>query len=141
MSKIYSNIQFSELGRLLQVTPEKVCNKFDTDDCGLLTVQAEQIASRMIAEERMKGSIDQIDNILTFENGSINDNCLQSVLTLTWADDPITLWSQGVEGVCQAANDIAEAITARYPNFKVQLTAWLVDWLIVVQRNKILRRN
>ena len=50
-SKLYNNITFSELGALLEVDP----------------LRAEKIASQMITEGRMNGSIDQIDSIVHFE--------------------------------------------------------------------------
>lgn len=51
-SKLYNNITFTELGALLEVDPSR----------------AEKIASQMITEGRMNGSIDQIDSIVHFES-------------------------------------------------------------------------
>ena len=51
-SKLYNNITFVELGALLEVDP----------------LRAEKIASQMITEGRMAGSIDQIDSIVHFES-------------------------------------------------------------------------
>lgn len=51
-SKLYNNITFEELGRLLEIQPSK----------------AEKIASQMITEGRMNGYIDQIDSIVYFES-------------------------------------------------------------------------
>ncbi len=51
-SKLYNNITFTELGALLEVDP----------------LRAEKIASQMITEGRMNGSIDQIDSIVHFES-------------------------------------------------------------------------
>lgn len=50
-SKLYNNISFEELGRLLEIPPAK----------------AEKIASQMITEERMGGHIDQLDSVVHFE--------------------------------------------------------------------------
>ncbi|KAK3751013.1 hypothetical protein QZH41_020177, partial [Actinostola sp. cb2023] len=50
-SKLYNNIGFLELGALLEISPEK----------------AERIASQMITEGRLTGSIDQIDGFVHFE--------------------------------------------------------------------------
>ncbi|KAF0975398.1 hypothetical protein FDP41_005392 [Naegleria fowleri] len=67
-SKIYNNITFDELGTLLRIS----------------AAEAEKIASKMISEERMPGSIDQIDNIIYFESGSENlqvwDSTIRSTL-------------------------------------------------------------
>ena len=53
-SKLYNNITFTELGALLEVDP----------------LRAEKIASQMITESRMNGSIDQISSIVHFESQS-----------------------------------------------------------------------
>jgi COP9 signalosome complex subunit 4 len=51
-SKLYTNISFDELGTLLGIAPHK----------------AEKIASRMIFEDRMRGSIDQVEAVIHFED-------------------------------------------------------------------------
>jgi len=50
-SKLYNNISFGELGKLLDISAEK----------------AEKIASQMITEGRMNGHVDQLDSIVHFE--------------------------------------------------------------------------
>lgn len=65
-SKLYTNISFSELGALLQISAAK----------------AEKIASHMICEGRMNGYIDQIDSIVHFETREILpawDNQIESL--------------------------------------------------------------
>ncbi|CAK9011385.1 COP9 signalosome complex subunit 4 (AtS4) (Signalosome subunit 4) (Constitutive photomorphogenesis protein 8) (Protein FUSCA 4), partial [Durusdinium trenchii] len=68
-SKIYLNTTFAELGNLLDIDASR----------------AEQIATRMIKEKRMRGSIDQVDATLDFEasrdallafDASIQDFCV-----------------------------------------------------------------
>eukprot|EP01027_Heterolobosea_sp_BB2_P023711 GEZU01035676.1.p1 GENE.GEZU01035676.1~~GEZU01035676.1.p1 ORF type:complete len:134 (+),score=63.63 GEZU01035676.1:2-403(+) len=83
-SKIYNNITFAELGSLLGIDANK----------------AEKIASKMIIEERMKGNIDQIENMIIFEN-----------------DESITIWDQQIENVCRSVADITERIAAKHPQF------------------------
>ena len=51
-SKLYNNINVVDLGLLL----------------GVDAMQAEKTAARMISEERMKGTIDQVDGIIYFES-------------------------------------------------------------------------
>lgn len=51
ISKIYKNIKIKSLASLLKVDQYK----------------AERIAAKMISEERMKGSIDQIDGFIHFK--------------------------------------------------------------------------
>ncbi|KAL6069511.1 COP9 signalosome complex subunit 4 [Balamuthia mandrillaris] len=82
-SKIYNNITFEELGSLLEISPEK----------------AEQVAARMMVEGRMKGSIDQIDKLIQFENEG----------------GPLHLWDSHIEGACHAVNTILEHLTTKYP--------------------------
>ena len=53
-SKIYKNIRMEELAGLLSLSPE----------------QAEQVCCRMISENRLKASIDQIEGILEFESSA-----------------------------------------------------------------------
>lgn len=84
-SKIYNNITFAELGSLLEIPPEK----------------AETIAARMMVENRLKGSIDQIDKLIQFENegGSLQ------------------LWDKHIEGACHAVNAILENLGNKFPQF------------------------
>jgi len=84
-SKIYNNITFSELGALLEVTPE----------------QAEEVASRMIVENRMNGSIDQIEKLIQFSNQS----------------EKLMLWDAHIETLCHAVNTLVETLTIKYPKF------------------------
>ncbi|KAL0693096.1 hypothetical protein Bca4012_060276 [Brassica carinata] len=51
-SKLYTNIRFDELGTLLGIDPSK----------------AEKIASNMICQDRMRGSIDQEEAVIHFED-------------------------------------------------------------------------
>eukprot|EP01111_Echinosteliopsis_oligospora_P004221 TRINITY_DN1672_c0_g1_i1.p1 TRINITY_DN1672_c0_g1~~TRINITY_DN1672_c0_g1_i1.p1 ORF type:complete len:399 (+),score=139.35 TRINITY_DN1672_c0_g1_i1:55-1251(+) len=92
-SKLYNNITFAELGALLEITPDK----------------AEKVAAGMMSEEqlpgavdqRMPGSIDQIDQLIQFEN----------------LGDSITVWNSHIESVCHHANLILDTIVAKYPKY------------------------
>ncbi|XP_054279343.1 COP9 signalosome complex subunit 4-like [Macrosteles quadrilineatus] len=53
VSKLYKSIKFEELGELLEVPPARAVN----------------VASQMISEGKMKGSIDQVGGVLHFEAG------------------------------------------------------------------------
>lgn len=81
-STIYNNITFAELGSLLGIDAKK----------------AEKVAAKMIVEERMKGNIDQIQGIITFDY-----------------EESITQWDQQIESVCRSVSDIVEKITTKYP--------------------------
>lgn len=50
-SRVYNNITFGELGRLL----------------GISGKEAERVASRMISQKRLAGQIDQIDGLIIFD--------------------------------------------------------------------------
>lgn len=87
VSRLYTNIAFEELGQLLSVSP----------------VKAETTAARMIYENRMKASIDQVDAILQF---SPNPPGLQ-----------IDQWDAHIATICSAVDDCVESIIDKYPQF------------------------
>nr|AAQ07984.1 COP8-like protein [Lilium longiflorum] len=80
-SKLYTNISFEELGTLLGIAPQK----------------PEKIAPRMFLEDRMKGSIDQVEAFIHFE------------------DDPEELqqWDHQIMGLCQSLNEILDSMTRK----------------------------
>ncbi|KVH98400.1 Proteasome component (PCI) domain-containing protein [Cynara cardunculus var. scolymus] len=80
-SKLYTNISFDELGTLLGIAPHK----------------AEKIASRMICEDRMRGSIDQVEAVIHFED----DN------------EELQQWDQQIFGLCQALNDVLDSMAKK----------------------------
>jgi len=84
-AKMYNNITFQELGFFLHVEPEK----------------AERIARDMILEDRIAGSIDQIDGMIYFEQGS----------------EAVRQWDADIAGACMAVNDITQYIADFHPNF------------------------
>jgi COP9 signalosome complex subunit 4 len=85
-SKLYKNISFAELGSLLDISSEK----------------AEKIASRMMVEERLKGSIDQIEGLIIFEHSS---------------QEPLMQWDSRIASSCNLVNNILETVNAKYPQF------------------------
>ncbi|KAL5217575.1 hypothetical protein ABZP36_018259 [Zizania latifolia] len=80
-SKLYTNISFDELGTLLGIDPRK----------------AEKIASRMIYEDRMRGSIDQVEAVIHFEDDT----------------EELQQWDQQIAGLCQALNDILDSMSSK----------------------------
>jgi len=84
-SKLYNNITFEELGSLLEID----------------ALKAEQIAARMIVENRLRGSIDQINHLIEFEN----------------QEDSLTLWDSHIHAACSSVNTILEQLTQKYPQF------------------------
>jgi len=84
-SKVYNNITFDELATLLDVTPDL----------------AEKIASKMISEERLVGSINQTARLLYFKDvGSVNE---------------LALWDHHIEYACSCVNSILDKISKKYP--------------------------
>jgi len=80
-SKLYTNISFDELGTLLGIAPHK----------------AEKIASRMIFEDRMRGSIDQVEAVIHFEDDT----------------EELQQWDQQIVGLCQALNDVLDSMAKK----------------------------
>jgi len=76
-AKMYNNITFQELGFFLHVEPDK----------------AERIARDMILEDRIAGSIDQIDGMIYFEQGS----------------EAVRQWDAEIAGSCRAAHALCQA--------------------------------
>ncbi|KAI6651908.1 COP9 signalosome complex subunit 4 isoform X2 [Oopsacas minuta] len=87
VSKIYKNISFNELGKLL----------------GILPIKAEKIASHMISEQRMIGSIDQIDSKLEF-HGSNSLDC----------------WDEHISSICREVNVVLEMVRKNYSQWFTQ---------------------
>mmetsp|Transcript_38967 Transcript_38967/g.54119 ORF Transcript_38967/g.54119 Transcript_38967/m.54119 type:complete len:408 (+) Transcript_38967:44-1267(+) len=80
-SKLYNNITFQELGALL----------------GILPAIAEKLAAKMIGEERMQGSIDQVERILHFANDV----------------DEISQWDTHIQNLCVSVNDIVDLMVKK----------------------------
>ncbi|KAM1388037.1 hypothetical protein ACFX2I_016208 [Malus domestica] len=80
-SKLYTNISFEELGTLLGIEPHK----------------AEKIASKMIYEDRMRGSIDQVEAVIHFQDDS----------------EELQQWDQQIVGLCQALNDVLDSMATK----------------------------
>ncbi|CAK7349275.1 unnamed protein product [Dovyalis caffra] len=122
-SKLYTNISFDELGTLLGIPPHK----------------AEKIASRMIYEDRMRGSIDQrlqayMDMLpkktlplalqvvpleceprQPSETIHSQDHAQQVEAVIHFEDDTEELqqWDQQIVGLCQALNDVLDSMAKK----------------------------
>ena len=80
-SRLYRNISFEELGRMLGVEP----------------VRAEKAAARMIVEGRMGGQIDQVDNFIYFASSGEGSGEVES-------------WDQQIRSLCQDVNRIIDKV-------------------------------
>ncbi|OZJ04744.1 hypothetical protein BZG36_01791 [Bifiguratus adelaidae] len=120
-SKIYNNITFDELGALLGVSSDS----------------AEQVASSMIAEGRMIGSIDQIDQLIFFESGgagAINVSAADETLgeqmagSRTVQQPPatgragleMTKWDSAIQSLCFHVEETVSLLNVRYPDYVSQ---------------------
>eukprot|EP00871_Galdieria_phlegrea_P002280 jgi/Galph1/3052/GphlegSOOS_G1753.1 len=83
VSKIYNNIGLEELGSLLEIPPGT----------------AENLASKMIYEGRLKGAIDQVNRIIEFESPF----------------EEILLWDARLESFCLEVDHCYERIIKKYP--------------------------
>ena len=86
-SKLYNNIKFSELGALLEVPYQ----------------MAEKIASQMIGEGRMKGYIDQIEEIVFFENR-----------------ETLPTWDTQIQSICLEVNSVVDKIYDAHPEWAAE---------------------
>jgi len=81
-SKIYNNITFGQLGNLLGINAER----------------AEKTAAKMISEDRMPGSVDQIDGIIYYENES----------------QSMAVWDAQIESVCHSVSTVSDLIMKKH---------------------------
>jgi len=87
-SKMYNNIRFDELGRLLQITAK----------------QAEDMASTMIEQRRLNGSIDQVEGIIEFSEEE--------------SAGVLSTWDSQIQDTCNMINAILDNVTKKNPQYK-----------------------
>eukprot|EP00586_Coscinodiscus_wailesii_P012068 CAMPEP_0172496716 /NCGR_PEP_ID=MMETSP1066-20121228/91714_1 /TAXON_ID=671091 /ORGANISM="Coscinodiscus wailesii, Strain CCMP2513" /LENGTH=389 /DNA_ID=CAMNT_0013269145 /DNA_START=84 /DNA_END=1253 /DNA_ORIENTATION=+ len=78
VGKLYATIHFQELGALL----------------GVEATRAETVAARMIVDGMLKGSIDQVDGVLSFEGGG----------------NALVAWDDEITSFCVHLNRVTEAV-------------------------------
>ncbi|CEI93959.1 hypothetical protein RMCBS344292_08183 [Rhizopus microsporus] len=111
-SKIYNNIRLDELATLLNVSAE----------------QAEQIAARMIGENRMVGSIDQLEQLISFESGgaaqeeetgtvSAVPGGAQSNYRVEQSMLEIIKWDRAIQTLCHDLDSAIASIQEKYPQY------------------------
>ncbi|KAI9471006.1 MAG: proteasome component region PCI domain-containing protein [Benjaminiella poitrasii] len=118
-SKIYNNITFDELAALLNVSAE----------------QAEQVASRMISEDRMIGSIDQVEQLISFESGgaareeqtadynaisaaaAAANGAVQNNVRVEQSMLEIMKWDTSIQALCQNIDGVISNIQSKYPDY------------------------
>lgn len=120
VSKIYNNISFDELAALLSVSSET----------------AEAIACQMISENRMVGSIDQVEKIISFESGGAAHNDEKggdatglsptaggrtSSRRLEPSMLEIAKWDSAIQTLCQDIDAVISAIQAKHPEYQMKI--------------------
>ena len=94
-SKIYDNIAFEQLGILLEVRGRHASPRaILMPDSQIGAEKAEKVASRMVSEARLGGTINQVDGFLHFERDT----------------DVLRDWDGRITAVSLAVNDCLEAI-------------------------------
>lgn len=88
-SEMYNNIKFDQLGGLLNI-PAK---------------QAEELAQQMIEQGRLKGSIDQVEHVVEFEESDVSAGSLST-------------WDHQIQELCLVVNHVLENVAAKYPQYK-----------------------
>ncbi|KAJ2364550.1 hypothetical protein H4S01_003727, partial [Coemansia sp. RSA 2610] len=115
LSSLYTNIKFANLCRVLGV---------DAED-------AELMCARMIAEGRMKGRIDQIDGVVTFEGAREVKEVSAAIFLKSQAEvqpPPMHFretvaarWDGRIVGLCTAVEEAVDLLIERQPVYTKML--------------------
>jgi COP9 signalosome complex subunit 4 len=84
ISKLFINISFQQMSTLLSVSP----------------TQAEEIAASMISDGRLCATIDQVENLVHFQQPS-----------------PLESWNERITNVCLDIDEIVQDIAKKYPEW------------------------
>ncbi|KAJ2077522.1 hypothetical protein H4R24_005077 [Coemansia sp. RSA 988] len=113
LSSLYSNIRFENLGHRLGV---------DSDD-------AEQICAQMIAEGRMKGRIDQIEGVVTFEGARDVQEVSAGILKRQTRPQPpmhfretiAVNWDERIVNLCTSVEGAVDLLIEKQPRYTQML--------------------
>jgi len=96
-SKLYENIKTDALGAILGL-----------EESGEFTAgeKAEAYAARMVEQERLKGSIDQIAGVIYFDSGNVGTAA---------TGRHIRQWDAGVQGLAEDTERVAASIVDAFP--------------------------
>ncbi|KAJ5887276.1 hypothetical protein N7504_011323 [Penicillium tannophilum] len=98
-SKLYENITADALGSILGLQASVDLSAGE---------KAEAYAARMVEQGRLRGRIDQIDGIISFENGEIDDPTFRKSLRQ---------WDLGVQKLSEDVEQVASSISEQFPEF------------------------
>ncbi|RYP72117.1 hypothetical protein DL771_004448 [Monosporascus sp. 5C6A] len=99
-SRLYSNIGFEALGKLLGLDAEK----------------AEDTTARMIEQGRLLGRIDQIEEIIWFEGGEASGEKGSGRAEVTVGKE-MRRWDANVQGLAEGVENITNALQREFPDF------------------------
>ncbi|RYP91499.1 hypothetical protein DL770_002345 [Monosporascus sp. CRB-9-2] len=99
-SRLYSNIGFEALGKLLGLDAEK----------------AEDTTARMIEQGRLLGRIDQIEEIIWFEGGEASGEKGSGRAEVTVGKE-MRRWDANVQGLAEEVENITNALQREFPDF------------------------
>ncbi|KAJ2457258.1 hypothetical protein GGF42_002787 [Coemansia sp. RSA 2424] len=109
LSSLYTSIRFENLGRLLDIDTE----------------EAELMCARMIAEGRMKGRIDQITGVITFEGArevkevaaaiSMKRQGAEQAPPMHFRETVHARWDGRIVNLCQSIEDAVDMLIERQP--------------------------
>jgi COP9 signalosome complex subunit 4 len=102
-SKLYENIKTDALGAILGL---KASGEFTAGE------KAEAYAARMVEQERLKGSIDQIAGVIYFDSGNAGTAA---------TGRHIRQWDAGVQGLAEDTERVAASIVDAFPVSHYQL--------------------
>ncbi|KAJ5936258.1 hypothetical protein N7454_005556 [Penicillium verhagenii] len=98
-SKLYENITADALASILGLQGS---GEFSAGE------KAEMYAARMVEQGRLRGRIDQIDGIISFETGDNHDPAFRK---------SIRQWDAGVEKLAGYVENVASRISQQFPEF------------------------
>ena len=96
-SRLYENIQVDDLGLILGL---KASGEMTAGE------KAEAYAARMLEQGRLKGSIDQIEGVISFDSEIYGDGM---------TDRSLRYWDAGVQHLAQDVENVAAAIMDEFP--------------------------
>lgn len=96
-SKLYENITADALGSILGLQASVDLSAGE---------KAEAYAARMVEQGRLRGRIDQIDGIISFESGEIDDPTFRKSLRQ---------WDLGVQKLSEDVEQVASSISEQFP--------------------------
>ncbi|KAJ6103418.1 hypothetical protein N7486_005845 [Penicillium sp. IBT 16267x] len=98
-SKLYENITADALGSILGLQASGDLSAGE---------KAEAYAARMVEQGRLRGRIDQIDGIISFETGESDDPTFRKSLRQ---------WDLGVQSLAEDVEQVASRISEQFPEF------------------------